>query len=340
MKLLIRIFLIFTVAALFIAGAGYYFVFSPNTEVHDDGILFIRKGDTFERLSEQLKEKGYIKNEWTFRKVAEVKKYPERIKPGRYRIRNEMSNNTLVNILRAGRQEPVRFTFNNIRTLPQLAGIVEKQLEMDSLSFLHTVCNPELQRELGFPSNRIAGMFIPNTYEVYWDIRPDAFVRKMAEEYRKFWNETRVAKASKAGLSPMDVIILASIVEEETATPEEYSIIAGVYINRLKGGIPLSACPTLKFALGDFSLKRILHKHMEVESPYNTYKYKGLPPGPVRIPSIQVIEAVLNYKRHDYLYFCARSDFSGRHYFSRTLRQHNEYARQYHQALNRKKIYQ
>lgn len=340
MKFVIRIFLIFIVLLLLVAGVGYYFVFFPNTEVYDDGIVFIRKEDTFDRISGILKEKRYLKNESTFRKVAELKKYPQRIKAGRYRIRYGMNNNALVNMLRAGRQEPVRFTFNNLRTLPQLAATVEQQLEMDSLSFLLAVSRPELLQELGFTPGQVAGMFIPNTYEVYWDIDPEAFVRKMAKEYRKFWNDTRRTKARKAGLSPMDVTILASIVEEETAAVEEYPVIAGVYVNRLKEGIPLAACPTLKFALGDFTLKRILNKHLEVESPYNTYKYKGLPPGPVRIPSIQVIEAVLNYKKHDYLYFCARSDFSGRHYFSRTLRQHNEYARQYHQALNRRRIYQ
>lgn len=340
MKKIIRIGFILLLLAFFAGGTAYYFIYWPNTQVKDKGIIYIQKGDSFETVLATLQSKGYVENVYTLRKVADWKKYPAYIKSGRYRIQNGMSNNALVNLLRSGNQEAVNFTFHNVRTFQQLAGLVSHQLEMDSLTFLQTVQNPEISRELGFSQENFKAMFIPNTYQLYWNITPRDFVYKIAGEYKKFWNTARREKAAQAGLSPEEVIILASIVEEETIKPEEYPIIAGVYINRLKKDIPLAACPTLKYAWGDFTLQRILTKHTEIDSPYNTYKYLGLPPGPVRLPSIPVIDAVLNYQKHDYLFFCAKSDFSGGHHFSRTLRQHNQYARQYHEALNKKRIYQ
>lgn len=333
------IILFFLVAAT--AGIGYhYFLQKPNTTVADDGIIFIQPGDSFETVMFTLSGKGYVKNEYTFRKLAELKKYSIAVKPGRYRIKDAMNNNQLVNMLRAGHQEPVHFTFNNIRTLEDFAGTLSHQLEIDSSDFLKLAKKTEYIKELGFSSDNFIGMFIPNTYQIYWNTKAEDFIKRMNKEYHNFWTDERLAKAKKAGFSPMDIIILASITEEETNKTEEYPVIAGVYINRLNKGWKLEACPTLKFALGDFSLKRILKKHIEVDSPYNTYKNTGLPPGPVRMPSIKVIDAVLNYQRHDYMFFCARSDFSGSHYFSRTLREHNRHAAEYHQALNRMKIYE
>lgn len=340
MKKIIRIGLALLLLAFFAGGTAYYFIYWPNTQVKDKGIIYIQEGDSWDTVLTILQSKGYIENVYTLRKVAGWKKYPDAIKSGRYRIQNRMSNNAVINLLRSGNQEAVNFTFHNIRTFQQLAGLLSRQLEMDSLAFLQAVRNPEISRRLGFTPENFAVMFLPNTYQVYWNTTPEDFIYKMAGEYKKFWNTVRREKAAQAGLSPEEVIILASIVEEETVKPEEYPIIAGVYINRLKKDIPLAACPTLKYAWGDFTLQRILTKHTEIDSPYNTYKYPGLPPGPVRMASIQVIEAVLNYQKHDYLFFCAKSDFSGGHHFSRTLRQHNEYARQYHQALNKRRIYQ
>lgn len=325
--------------ALLTAGIGYYFVLSPNTTVKDDGIVFIRPGDSFETVLVTLRSKGYVKNENTLRRVATLKGYPQTVKPGRYEIKDGWNNNHLVNVLRSGNQSPVLFTFNNIRTPKEFAGIAGRQLNIDSVRFLSLLNDADFSRQYGFTPQNFIGMFIPNTYQIFWNISAEDFVKRMNREYKKFWNENRMEKAWKAGLSPMDVIIIASIVEEETNQTQEYPAIAGVYINRLKKGWKLEACPTLKFALGDFSLKRVLEKHMETESPYNTYKYAGLPPGPVRMPSIQVIDAVLGYQHHDYMFFCAKSDFSGTHHFSRTLRQHNRYAAEYHRALNRRKIY-
>ncbi len=330
---------VFLSVAIVGIGVGYYFVLYPNTTVKDDGIIFIRPNDSFETVCLILQDKGYIKNEYTFCKVAEVKKYPSLVKAGRFRIKDGINNNDLINMLRSGKQTAVKFTFNNIRTLEQFSGIISEQLSIDSSAFLNKARDTEFLEEIGFIPASFIGMFIPNTYQIYWDISVDRFILKMADEYKKFWNDERLEKAERAGLSSMDVMILASIIEEETIKPEEYPIIAGVYINRLNKGMLLNACPTLKFAWGDFTLKRILDKHTGIESPYNTYKYKGLPPGPVRMASIPVIDAVLNYQHHDYLYFCAKNDFSGSHFFSKTLREHNQHANEYHQELNKRKIY-
>lgn len=337
-KWIIAVVLLFLVGGG-IAGVFYYFVQRPNLVVKDSGIIFIQPGDSFETVVENLQTRGYIKNTYTLRRVAELKKYPGAVKPGRYRLQNNMNNNQLINLLRSGRQEPVHFIFNNLRTLEDFAAVLFQQLAIDSADFMNLARDTAFIRQFGFTPENFMGLFIPNTYQIYWKTQPEAFIRRMFAEYQKFWTDKRLAKAEKANLSPMDVIILASIVEEETNRKEEYPVIAGVYINRLQKGWKLEACPTLKFAWQDFTIKRVLSKHMEIDSPYNTYKHTGLPPGPVRMPSIQVIDAVLNYDHHDYLFFCAKSDFSGSHYFSRTLRQHNQHAAEYHRALNRMQIY-
>lgn len=340
MKKIIRIVSIFILLVFaLIIGGYYYFVLRPNIVVKDDGIVYIQPGDSFETVLLMLQSKGYVKNKYTLRSVARLKKYPSAIKSGRFRLRNGMNNNELVNILRSGKQEPIQFTFNNIRTLEDFAGTLARQLSLDSLCFLQLARDYGYVKKWGFTPENFIGMFIPNTYQIYWNTPIEELMKRMNMEYHKFWNEERLSKARKEGLSPMDVMIIASIVEEETNKTDEYPIIAGVYINRLKKGWKLEACPTLKFALGDFTLKRVLEKHMETDSPYNTYKNIGLPPGPVRMPSIRVIDATLNYQHHDYMFFCAKSDFSGSHYFSRTLREHNRHAAEYHRALNRMKIY-
>lgn len=322
-----------------VIGGYYYFLQKPNLAVTDDGVIYIQPDASFEEVIGALNSKGYLVNEYTFRKIATLKKYPNRIKAGRYRLKHGMSNNELVNMLRSGQQEAIRFTFNNLRRLEDFAGVLYRQIGIDSVAFLEYAHNTEKVEEFGFTPDNFIGMFIPNTYQIYWHTPLESFIKRMYGEYQKFWTPARKEKAQKAGFSPMDIIIIASITEEETNQADEYPIIAGVYINRLKRGWKLEACPTLKFALDDFSLKRILDKHIQIDSPYNTYKYSGLPPGPVRMPSAQVIDAVLNYKQHDYMFFCAKSDFSGKHCFSRTLREHNRYARQYHNALNKRRIF-
>ena len=336
----ILISIVILLLGIFSLWKGYYFfVQKPNTIVNDQGIFYIQAEDSFETIVQLLEQKGYLESSYTFRKVAELKKYPQLIKAGRYRIKNGMNNNDLINMLRSGQQEAVHFTFNNIRTLEEFASTAFQQLAVDSIVFLNLVRDPAYVASLGFTLENVIGLFIPNTYHIHWKPEAQEFVKRMHTEYLRFWNEERIKKAKKISLSPIDIIVLASIIEEETNQIEEYPLIAGVYINRLKKGWKLEACPTLKYAWGDFTLKRILTKHMEIESPYNTYKYIGLPPGPIRMPSIQVIDAVLNYTVHSYLFFCAKSDFSGKHHFSKTLREHNHYAELYHRALNRMKIY-
>ena len=240
--------------------------------------------------------------------------------------------------LAAGSQTPVKFTFNNLRLTEQLIERVDECLYMSSDSLSALLNDNELCASYGFNTTTIKAMFLPDTYEFYWTVSPQRFVARMHEYYEQFWNDERRNKAKKAGLTPLEVSVLASIVEEETAMRDEMPVVAGLYINRLRRGIPLQADPTVKYAVGDFSLRRILNKHLETPSPYNTYLNTGLPPAPIRIPSKAAIEAVLNYRTHNYLYMCAKEDFSGYHNFATTLSEHNRNAARYHSALNRRGI--
>ena len=215
---------------------------------------------------------------------------------------------------------------------------VSHQLMTDSSNLARLLMDSTYCAQIGYSTETLPCLFIPNTYEVYWTMTPEAFVKRMQKEHDRFWNKERKAKAQSIGLTPEEVVTLASIVEEETANNAEKPMVAGLYMNRLHAEMPLQADPTVKFALQDFGLRRILHAHLETESPYNTYKHTGLPPGPIRIPSIQGIESVLNYTRHDYLYMCAKEDFSGTHNFAATFTQHLANARKYQQELNRRKI--
>ncbi|GHV66913.1 aminodeoxychorismate lyase [Bacteroidia bacterium] len=339
-RILIKTLTALTILLVIFVGVAYYGVFSANTTVNDEdkGVLYIHANTNFNTITEELKARGYLKSTATFRVVAKLKKYPSSIKQGCYFIRDGMSNNELINMLRIGKQQAINFTFNNLRSLDQLASLLSRHLAIDSARFMKLTTDKKLLADLGFTKENFSAMFIPNSYQLYWNITEEEFIQRMNREYKKFWNEQRVQKAKEAGLNPVGVVTIASIVEEETLKKSEYPIIAGVYINRLRKGMKLQACPSLKFALGDFTLKRVLNEHMEVESPYNTYKYKGLPPGPVRLPSVSIVDAVLDYQHHNYLYFAARSDFSGGHYFSKTLAEHNRHAHEYHRELNKRKI--
>ncbi len=338
-KRLIIILGILAVAVITCVGLGYYYILAPNTSVKDEGFIYIQDGNSVSQVFDTLRRQGYIKNIHTLNTVAKLKRFSSSVKPGRYKIRDGMSNNELINMLRSGSQYPVHFTFNNMRTLEEFAEEAREELGVSKEELLSLLKDPNVLADLGFDSTTIIAMFIPNTYQIYWNTPALDLLKRMKKEYNRFWNESRLKKASEIGLTPEEVITLASIIEEETVKPEEYPVIAGVYINRLNRGIKLDACPTLKFVLGDFTISRILDRYLEIDSPYNTYMYAGLPPGPIRMASIKVIDSVLNYQKHDYLYFCAKSDFSGYHNFSKTLRQHNIYARQYHQELNKRKIW-
>jgi len=313
----------------------------PNVIIrdHPTAYVYIPTGANIEEVCNILYKNNYIINRNSFEWLAERKKYSSHIKAGRYKIKNRMSNNKLINLLRSGKQDPVRLTFNNIRTLGQLAGYVATHLEADSVSIMHLLSDNLFLSFFGYNRETAFAIFIPNTYELFWNTNAEGFVKRMIYENQKFWKGNREQIAKEAGLTPTQVMTLASIIDNESNMVSEYPTIAGVYMNRLKRDMPLQADPTIKFIVGNFGLKRIIHKQTEINSPYNTYKYKGLPPGPISMPSLRAIEAALNYEKHSYLYFCAKSDFSGYHAFAKTLFQHNQNATAYQNALNRKRIY-
>ncbi|MCL1942455.1 MAG: endolytic transglycosylase MltG [Candidatus Azobacteroides sp.] len=327
---------------LVVAGAAYayyYYFKKPNFFPLKTTYIYIRPDMPFDSVLVQLRNAGKMKDEKSFLLLSDHKKYPGNIKPGRYAIKPEMNNDALLRNLITGKQTPVKLTFNNIRTIPQFAGRIADQLMTDSLTWMAVFQNKTFLSESGFTYETLPAMFIPNTYEMYWNVSPEKFCERMKKEYERFWNPERTAKAGEIGLTPVQVSTLASIVEEETNKKDELPIVAGLYINRLKTGMKLQADPTVKFAVGDFSLRRVLNVHLGADSPYNTYQNYGLPPGPIRFPSIRTIDAVLNYTHHNYIYMCAKEDLSGRHNFAVTAQQHNANRDKYIQALNRLKIY-
>lgn len=323
------------------AGAafwGYRFLYAPDFDIPQTVYVYVDTTKDFDDLCRQLTDSANCERIGTFKLLAEKLKYPENMKVGRYAVDPGMNHLDLVRRLRSGHQTPTRVTFNNIRFIDDLAERLDNQLMFSKDDILVYLKDPSYLKSLGFTPETISAMFIPNTYEVYWNISPERFMERMKKEYDAFWTDNRKQKAEQIGLTPVEVAILASIVEEETAVPDEYPVVAGLYINRLHKGIPLQADPTVKFAVGDFSLKRILYQHLEIDSPYNTYLHAGLPPGPLRMPSVKSMDAVLNYSRHNYIYMCAKEDFSGRHNFAVTLAEHNRNANRYRAELNRRGI--
>jgi UPF0755 protein len=333
--------IIFFALAFIVVGVRayqlYQYIFEEN--VKSDYILLIKDGFNFEQVTDSLLANNVLLNYKAFNWVSKKKKYPDNVKPGRYIFQKGKNTNEIVNMLRGGMQKPVDVTFNNVRFKEDLAGKVSKYIQADSLSILNLFYDEKNIQELGFTRETFRAMFIPNTYEFYWTTTAKEFETRMHSEYQKFWNESRLKKAETINLSPVEVIILASVVQSETAKNQELKTIAGLYINRLKRGQMLQADPTVKYAVGDFSLKRILNKHLEIESPYNTYKFAGLPPGPINFPEVSSIDAVLDYEKHNYIYMCAKEDFSGFHNFAATIKQHNINAEKYRNALNENRIY-
>ena len=261
------------------------------------------------------------------------------VKSGCYAVEPEDNMFSVFRRLKQGRQTPVRLTIPNVRTMERLAGALGKKLMMDSAVVAQHFADSTFCRQYGYDTATIACLFIPNTYEVYWNTSLEDFMKRMQKENTTFWNEERLRRAEAAGLTPNEVVTLASIVDEETANNAEKTMVAGMYINRLRTGMPLQADPTIKFALQDFGLQRITNAHLTVESPYNTYLNTGLPPGPIRIPSPIGLDAVLNYTKHNYLYMCAKEDFSGTHNFASNYAEHMKNARKYWNALNERKIF-
>lgn len=319
---------------------AYQLFFTPNILVEkEDAVLYIPENASIQNVSDSLRKHEYLEELIPFMFVSKLMKYHENVKSGRYLLRKNMTNVEVVRLLRSGTQEAVKVTFSHARTLEDLAPIITKNLACTSDEFLKEIHGDAMLQTLGFDTATVKSMFIPNTYEMYWNSDAKDLLHRMKYEYTKYWTKKRLDKAERLGLSQLQVSVLASIVQAETIKGDEKPKVAGLYMNRLNRNMLLQSDPTVVYAVQDFTIKRVLNKHLEVDSPYNTYKYSGLPPAPINVPSIQSLDAVLNMEKHKYLYMCAKEDFSGYHNFAKSLSEHNRNAARYQRALNKKRIY-
>lgn len=325
------------VAFAFVGAVAYYFGCTGMSKDGSDTYLYIDSDDNIDSVTTKLQPIATKHGLWTFKKLAKWKHYDEHIRTGRYLISSNGAIQTFRQI-RNGIQAPVSISINSVRTKEKLAQLVGKKLMMDADEILTALNDSAKCAELGYTPKTVIAMFIPNTYQFFWNISCESFLERMKNEYNKFWTLERKDKAKEAGLSPIEVITLASIVDEETANVDEMPKVAGMYINRLRIGMLLQADPTVKYANGNFEARRIYNSMLKVDNPYNTYRYKGLPPGPIRVPSLQSVDAVLNYAHHDYLYMCAKEDFSGTHNFAKNYSEHMQNAARYAKALNERGI--
>ncbi|MFM2376557.1 MAG: endolytic transglycosylase MltG [Bacteroidota bacterium] len=333
--------LMLLVLALGAGGASYWYGFRDNVNpaLKQGFALFIPRGSTFEDVLHQLEEKNVLRNLSSFKLISTIRKYDHLVKPGRYEIKKGISNWKLVEKLRAGAQDQMKLRIASHRTLHEVAGEIAGQVALDSEALLGKMQDPHFLEPYGVNPKTIRNILIPNTYFVYWTLSERELFSKLKANFDQYWNAERKSKAKAQGLSIHQVMTLASIVQAETYMGQERPAVAGLYLNRLRENIPLQADPTLIYAANDFTIKRVLNAHKHIDSPYNTYLYAGLPPGPINNPELSAIEAVLNPEKNDYLYMCAKSDFSGLHNFSRTLAQHQQYAREYQAALDKQKVY-
>lgn len=315
-------------------------VFGPNTDGFSKGeYLFIRTGSTYEQVKKTLEDQGFVKDMKTFDFLAKQANYPSMIKAGKYRITKGMSNFAIIRMLRSGRQTPVKLVINKLRTKSDLIRYLSTNLEADSNVLRQMLSDNVYLAQFGLDSNTAMCAILPDTYDFLWNTNADKAFRKIAKYYTAYWTDERKRKAQAKGLTPQQVITMASIIEEETNYNPEKPNIASVYLNRITKGMRLQADPTAKFAYGDFTIRRITSAITSLQSPYNTYYTVGLPPGPICTPSKKSIEAVLNAPNTAYLYFCAKEDFSGSHRFAATLQEHQQNARLYQQALNARGIH-
>lgn len=338
-----RLRVIIVIAGLLFVSFSFYayqIFYATNIQIDkDDSYLYIPSGATFDTVLDSLKKKQALGDVISFAFVSRLVGYRDDVRPGKYVLKKNSSNLHLIKRLKRGAQDPVNLTFNNIRTREDLAFKISEKMEFDSSEFMQLLNNDTLIAKLGFNRNTITAMFIPNTYQVYWTTPAKEFIQRMKNEYDRFWTTERRNKAKAMGLTPVQVSTVASIVEAETNQDKEKSRIAGVYMNRYNTNMLLQADPTVKFATGDFSIKRVTQVHTAIESPYNTYKYTGLPPGPINLPSIISIDAVLNYEKHKYLYFCASADAPGYHDFAENFKDHVKNAVRYREHLNKLNIH-
>ena len=323
----------FVAAALIVTHNSFY-----GSAIKQNKAVYVTNQTVYSDLAAEIKQN--LSNPLKVRAFdfyASHLNLESRIKVGHYILKEDMSVISIVRMFVLGEQTPINLVIGEARTLPQLAGKISKQIMADSAAILGVMRNREVKAELGYKHDSLIAMFVPNTYQVYWTVTPEKLLERMKRESNAFWNEGRKAKLEVIGMSSYQVMTLASIVYEETKNRGEMPKIAGVYVNRLRKRMPLQACPTVKYAMGDFSLTRILHKHLQTVSPFNTYRNAGLPPAPICIPSVAAIDAVLNYEKSSYLYFCAKPEFDGTHNFAKTLSEHNANSRKYNEALKRLK---
>ncbi|MBT8260011.1 MAG: endolytic transglycosylase MltG [Flavobacteriaceae bacterium] len=341
-----KILLAIALLGLLFFGYFAYYVYSvmfvPNTAFNNsEAYIYVKSDANYNDVRSDLEP--LLKDIDKFDALAEQKKYTTNIKAGKYRITKGMTNNDIINSIRS-KNIPVKLSFNNQPSLELLSGRIAKQIEADSTSILQSMKDEDFLTKNGFTNQTALGMYVPNSYEFFWNTSAKGFRDRMLKEYKKFWNDTRLEKARKIGLNPDKVMTLASIVHEESKQNSEQPRIAGVYINRLNNKWPLQADPTLKFAAYQLPkykntiIKRVLNVHKEIDSPYNTYKNIGLPPGLITMPDISAIDAVLNYEKHNYFYFAASADKPGFHKFAKTLAQHNQNARAYQRYLSKQGI--
>ncbi|WP_224490786.1 endolytic transglycosylase MltG [Robertkochia flava] len=337
-KILLIISLLGVIAGGVFVYKVYTAIFSPNTAFENEkAYVYIASDDRFSDVYEQLSP--LLKNPESFADVASKKGYPANIKPGRFLVKKGMNNNEIVNSIRS-RNIPMDISFNNQERLENLAGRIAEQIEADSLELLTAFTDREFLDQNGFNMETALGMYIPNTYEFFWNTGAEGFRDRMLKEYKRFWNEERLSRAEALNLDPSEIIALAAIVQKETAKVDERPRVAGVYLNRIRKKMPLQADPTVIYALkkeaGDFNMviKRVLNKDLQTDSPYNTYRNPGIPPGPIAMPDISSIDAVLHAESHNYLYFVADTKNFGYHKFARTLAEHNRNAREYRQWID------
>ena len=301
--------------------------------------LFLPEGISYDAVIDTLINRKCISSREGFDAMSRLRRYKKHVKSGSYIVDAEMPYYDLVNKLRAGRQDPIKITIGSFRSLDGLCSKLGERFEFSGKELYAMVRNDSVCKSYGLDRQNMLAFFVQNTYEIYWNISVERFMERMYREYNHFWNASRLDKCAALNLSPAEVTTLAAIVEEETNNDKEKPLIASVYLNRIRKRMPLQADPTVRYAVGDFSLRRILKKHTEVNNPYNTYRFAGLPPGPICIPSAESIDAVLENRHTDYLYFCAKQDFSGSHNFASNLSEHQRNAEKFHKALNNRKIF-
>lgn len=326
------------IGVILVIALPFYFFFRSVSTLDETHYLYIDADDTQDSVINKIKPIALPTSMAGLQTLLRHAGYEDHIKTGRYAIKPGEGAFTIFRHLRSGQQESLHLTIPEVRTMDRLAAVLGKRLMIDSATIASALYSQEVTTKLGYDTCTIAAMFIPNTYDIYWNISIDGLLERMQKEHDRFWNADRKAKAAQIQLTPNEVATLASIIDEETANNAEKPMIAGMYMNRLKENMPLQADPTIKFALKDFALKRIYNKLLKVDSPYNTYVHEGLPPGPIKIASIKGTDAVLNYVNHDYLYMCAKEDFSGTHNFAKTYPEHLKNAAKYTKALNEKGI--